>query len=103
VLASYYTVFLSIAYASFLAVAGLLSSTYLSRMSSSVSMASSRIVSNTGFGFGMVVNVVICVCGVVFPFPPAVWSILSCLIIFTHSEVPSRSSKFLILLRTPST
>jgi hypothetical protein len=89
--------------ANFFAVAGWLSSICLLKISSSVSIASSAIVSSIGFCIVVVFYGLIVVGGVVFPLSSAVRLTWSYLMVATQSDAPSKSSKFLILLRTPST
>jgi phosphate/sulfate permease len=90
-------------FAIFLAAAGWLRSTCLARISSSVSSSSSCIVSSVGVG-----GVVVCcssapVVGCGWPLSPAVQLTFSCFTVVTQLDAPSRSSRFLILRRTPST
>jgi hypothetical protein len=92
----------TIYFASCFACAGLLSSTYLAKMSSSVSMSSSGIVSNICSGF-VVFWLVVATVLVIMVFGPAAVVTYSYFSSLTHSDVPSRSSTFFILLRTPST
>jgi hypothetical protein len=92
-----------IAVASYFTCAGVLCATYLASISSSVSIVSSWIVSNYVGGIMVVIWVVWVVGGYVWPPFSAVWFTWSCFMVATQSDAPSRSSKFLTLLRTPST
>jgi hypothetical protein len=90
-------------FATYFALFGSFRATYRARMSSSVSIISSNMVPKVVVGIGVVFAVTLNTGCVSLSLSPAVRLTFSYFIAATHSDAPSKSSKFFTLRRTPST